>query len=156
MSYDLMVFRKLAAPKNRPDFMNWYFGQVKWSEGHSYDDPVVTNVALTNWFKEMIITFPAMNGPYAAEIDNDDYEENDHITDYCIGKDVIYIGFRWSVAEEAYYKVVELAGKHKVGFFNVNEEGGEILFPENGELIPIENMEQAKEIQTVKSWWKFW
>jgi len=48
----------------------------------------------------MIESYPAMNGPYAKEED----EDNDYVTDYCIGKDVIYAAFSWSLAEQAYEK----------------------------------------------------
>lgn len=39
MSYDLMVFKKEAAPKYRTDFMKWYDHQTTWTENHGYDDP---------------------------------------------------------------------------------------------------------------------
>jgi hypothetical protein len=38
MSYDLMVFRKDAAPKKRNDFLKWSKRQTEWTEGHSYDN----------------------------------------------------------------------------------------------------------------------
>jgi len=31
MSYDLMVFEKNDAPKNKKDFMEWYHKQTEWS-----------------------------------------------------------------------------------------------------------------------------
>ena len=37
-----MVFDPFTAPQQRPDFMQWYWVQTKWSEGHSYDDPAVS------------------------------------------------------------------------------------------------------------------
>jgi len=124
MSYDLMVFNPEAVPRARADFMDWYFKQTKWQEGHSYDDPAVCSTELKNWFLDIIETFPALNGPYAAE-DPDD----DTVTDFCIGKDVIYACFSWSVAEKAYEIMKEKAEKHKVGFFDVSAESGDILFP---------------------------
>lgn len=57
MSYDLMVFRKEVAPKNRADFMKWYQDQTEWTEEHSYDDPANTSIELRNWFIDMIKTF---------------------------------------------------------------------------------------------------
>lgn len=140
MSYDLMVFEVSVAPKSKSEFMTWYAEQTKWEEGHSYQDHDVTSEALQNWFKEMIRYFPPMNGPLASD-DVDDPK----VTDHCIGKDVIYSAFSWSVAEEAHPKMRELAIKHSVGFFDVSENDGEILFP--GDI-------QAGE--TKKSWWKFW
>jgi hypothetical protein len=150
-----MVFKKEAAPKTRAVFMEWYFTQTKWSEDHSYDDPVVTCPELNNWFMEMITAFPAMNGPYATDIE-EDAEDADILTDYCIGKVVIYVGFRWSVAEQSYGKMLELAKKHQVGFFDVSEDNGAILFPRKGLLIPIEDFEPELKTQIKNKWWKFW
>ncbi|MBD8871203.1 hypothetical protein [Rhodanobacter sp. DHB23] len=123
MSYDLMVFDPDAAPKERESFMSWYDKQTEWSEDHSYNDPIVTAPALQAWFREMIQFFPPMNGPLAADSDASE------VTDHSIGKSVIYSAFAWSVAEHAYNKMRELAIKHRVGFFDVSSDDGEILFP---------------------------
>jgi hypothetical protein len=129
MSYDLMVFEKIAAPKSRNDFMKWYEEQTEWNEGHEYDDPALTSNALKNWFMEIIKTFPPMNGPYAP--DDEEFDENNsYITDYAIGKDVIYAAFAWSLAEEAFTMVKRLAREHNVGFFDVSANDGEIIFPD--------------------------
>lgn len=125
MSYDLMVFEASAAPTSREEFMVWYDEQTKWSEGHNYQDPVVTSSALRDWINEMVQYFPAMNGPLASD-DSDD----SRVTDYCIGTNVIYVAFSWAVIEDAYEKMRELAIKHKVGFFDVSAGNGEILHPD--------------------------
>ena len=155
MSYDLMVFRNESAPKNRGEFMNWYQNQTEWTEEHSYDDPAITTIELRNWFMEMIQTFPALNGPFA----NEDVD-GDYVSDYSIGRDVIYVGFAWSLVEEAFRTVVELAEKYSVGFFDVSSENGDIYFPENGKLIPIPNPDkliiEEKAIKRGKPWWKLW
>lgn len=134
MSYDLMVFKKEAAPKTRTEFLEWFDQQAEWTEDHSYDDPANTSPELQNWFSEMIKTFPPMNGPSAS----DDDDDSPYVTDYSIGNDVIYAAFSWSLAEQAYNKVLEFAEKHKVGFFNVSSDEGDILFPDNGKLEPID------------------
>ena len=43
----------------------------------------------------MIKIFPLMNGEFASDDDaiDDDKELENHLTDYCIGKEVIYIAF---------------------------------------------------------------
>jgi hypothetical protein len=123
MSYDLMVFDTGAAPKERESFMEWYDKQMEWSEDHSYNDPIVTEPALQAWFQEMIQFFPPMNGPLGVDSDASE------VTDYSIGKSVIYSAFAWSVAEHAYNKMRDLAIKHRVGFFDVSSDDGEILFP---------------------------
>jgi hypothetical protein len=160
MSYDLMVFRKEAAPKTRTDFMLWYDNQTQWAEKHSYDDPANTSIALREWFMEMIKTFPAMNGPFASE----DYDDP-KVSEYCIGKDVIYVEFPWSVSEQACNKMLELAEKHGVGFFDVSSNNGVILFPVNGKLITIEDLgAEGENLETDNAlirpvnrpWWKFW
>lgn len=63
----------------------------------------------------MIKTFPAKNGPYATQ-DVDD----ETVTDYCIGKDVVYVTFSWSVAEKAYDVMRINAEKFGVGFFDAS------------------------------------
>ena len=123
MSYDLMVFDPDATPKDRESFMAWYDKQTEWSEGHSYSDPIVATPALQAWFREMIQYFPPMNGPLAVDSDASE------VTDHSIGRSVIYSAFAWSVAEYAHNKMRELAIKHRVGFFDVSSDDGELLFP---------------------------
>ncbi|MHC6203793.1 hypothetical protein ACYULU_11435 [Breznakiellaceae bacterium SP9] len=131
MSYDLMVFERTVAPTNRKDFMNWYESQTEWTEDHGYDNPAVTSNDLRNWFMEIIKEFPQMNGPFALDDDAIDTMENDsYITDYSIGKDVIYAAFSWSLAEEAFETVKKLAKDYNVGFFDVSSNDGEIIFPD--------------------------
>jgi hypothetical protein len=147
MSYDLMVFRPDSAPRTRTEFMNWYHDQTKWGEGHSYNDPIVTSDDLRNWFMEMTKTFPAMNGPYAV-----DDPDNEFVTDYCIGKDVIYVTFAWSIAEKAYEVMKNIADKHKVGFFDASANDGDILFPDNnGKNKPIDRPNNLSSIQQIKN-----
>jgi len=124
MSYDLMVFDPNAAPRTREDFMLWYERQTEWAEEHSYDDPQVTSPKLANWFAEIAEAFPPMNGPFASY----DYE-NPKLTDYSIGRSVVYAAFASSQAEPAFETVYRLAAKHQVGFFDVSDEEGEVRFP---------------------------
>ena len=70
-----------------------------------------------------------MEGEFALsddEIENDEDLAN-RITDYCIGKDVIYACFTWSLAEDAYNTMLKFALKHGVGFFDVSGNGEIIL-----------------------------
>lgn len=130
MSFDLAVFAPEAAPRDRDAFIAWYFQQTEWNEGHSYDDPAITTPGLRAWFFEMIKAFPAMNGPFAAHL-NEDFEEPPRESDYSIGKQMIYVGFAWSCADDAYELVRALAEKHKIGFYDVSSEDGEIVFPDD-------------------------
>jgi hypothetical protein len=150
MSYDLMVFEKTIAPKNRKDFMEWYNKQTEWKENHGYDDPAVTSIDLRNWFMEIIKIFPQMNGPFAFGDDEfENMEDESYVTDYSVGKNVIYAAFAWSLAEEAYKTVKGLAKKYNVGFFDVSSNNGEILFPDEIKSIEekTDNRQIKKEVQ---------
>jgi len=144
-----MVFNPNTAPKSEIEFLEWYEQQAEWEEEHSYDDPKVTSTELRNWFMDMITEFPALNGPLSPA-DIDDRIDNDEITDYCIGKDVIYSGFRWSVAEKAYPKMLEKTKKHKVGFFDPSGDGI-IMFPNKKGILESINKKTKSN-----PWWKFW
>jgi hypothetical protein len=124
LSYDLMVFDAATAPRGRETFMAWYGQQTQWSESHGYNDPEVPTPALRAWFQEMIKSFPPMNGPVASD-DVDDPK----VTDYSVGRSVIYAAFAWSQAEPAYQRTKELAAKHRVGFFDVSSNEGYIWLP---------------------------
>ncbi len=124
MSYDLMVFDPLVAPRNREDFLSWYDAQTQWTEEHTYQDPKITTPALASWLAEMWRMFPPMNGPFAS----DDFD-NSRVTDYSIGRSIIYAAFAWSQAEAAFQAVDRLATEHAVGFFDVSSGEGVIRFP---------------------------
>lgn len=124
MSYDLMVFDTAVAPRDRTQFREWYDKQVTWQEPHNYNDPDIPAPGLREWFREIINIFPPMNPPSA-----DDDPDNPKLTDYCLGRSVIYAAFAWSQAEHAYKQVKELAAKHGVGFFDVNGREGDIWWP---------------------------
>lgn len=141
MSYDLMVFESSSAPRERDAFMAWYRKQAEWSEGHDYQDPKVCPEKLRAWFLEMIEQWPQMNGAHAS----DDEIDNPKLTDYSIGKEVVYACFAWSCAEEALGAMRASARKHDIGFFDVSAEKGEIVFPGDWD-----------QIGNGKPWWKFW
>ena len=132
MSYDLMVFDAVAAPHERPAFIQWYQKEAEWSEDHSYDDPKVTTPALRAWYEEIRKTYPNMNGPGAPKVEDlmvRGFE--DRLGDYSICRHLIYVAFPWSKAEEAYPLVRVLAVKYGVGFYDVSGDDGdgEIHFP---------------------------
>ena len=126
MSYYLMVFDKTI--RSRSDFMKWYEEQVEWNEDHDYQSIGVTSTNLKKWFMEMKDTFPPMNGEFSPD---EDLES--HLTDYCIGHELIYLAFAWSVADEAYDLVRKLAKKYGVGFFDVSNDG-DIILPSGEDL----------------------
>jgi hypothetical protein len=126
MSYDLGVFDPSVAPKSGPEFTNWYVVQTEWEEPHNYDDPAVSAPSLRAWFIDMIKEFPAMNGPFAQPDRGDD----DRVSDYSVGRSLIYVGFRWSEAQEAYEACYRLAAKHGVGFIDASGDEGDVWFPD--------------------------
>jgi len=136
MSYDLMVFEKTKVPKTKVEFMKWYSIQTEWSEDHDYQTPSVASQKLQNWYNAIKSYFPPMNGvdsPTDEQIEEDEELEN-RLADYCIGRDVIYVAFAWSKADEAYKLTKQLSKQYDVGFFNVSAIDGEIVLPD-GTLI---------------------
>jgi hypothetical protein len=137
MSYDLMVFAPDAAPKERNSFLEWYEAQTQWVEPHRYDNPDLSTAQLRSWFMDMIQSFPPMNGPFAPK---DLPVDEESTTDYSIGNFVIYSGFAWSKAEQAYDTTFRLARKHGVGFFDASSEKADLWYPDgNGELVRAES-----------------
>jgi hypothetical protein len=127
VSYDLMVFDVQAAPRDRPGFLAWWGWQSRWCEGHGYDDPAVTAPALRAWFLEMIQHYPPMNGPLAPQEDPDD---DTLLTDYAVGRSVIYGAFAWSQAQAAREKALSLAGRHGVGVFEAASNAAPTWWPD--------------------------
>jgi hypothetical protein len=129
MSYDLMVFDLDAAPSEPKAFMAWYDTVTEWSEGHDYADPSNASAILQSWYRDMLASFPAMNGP-DAKIEDD--EMSNTVSDYCIAKRAIYIAFAWSVAEASYRETTRLAEKHGLGFFDASGPRGQVWGPKPG------------------------
>ncbi|WP_379145152.1 hypothetical protein [Paenibacillus sp. sgz500992] len=130
MSYDLMVFEPSRAPRERKEFMDWFEQQVQWSEDHEYNDPFVCSESLHRLYSKLSEDFPNMN------VDDEIFEAmeeagtENRLTEYSLGSAVIYAAFAYSVAKEAYTTMRNLAIKHKVGFFDVSSNDGEIFFPD--------------------------
>jgi len=130
MSYDMMVFDADVAPREVEAFLAWYDQQTEWAESHDYDDPKVSVPALQAWFAALAEHYPPMNGEGADE--EDDRLE---VTDYSIGKHVIYGSFADEVAESAHELVQVLAHQHGLGFFDASGDGA-IVYPDGTVLIP--------------------
>src|ERR1700689_2252892 len=124
MSYDLLVFDPEAPPRDRAGFMQWYHALVQWDEDHDYNDPGATTELLRSWFMELIAEFPPMNGPLAT----DDYDRA-KTTDYTICRQAIYLAFAWSTLDDAYRATFSLARKHRLGFFDVSADDGQVWLP---------------------------
>lgn len=124
-----MVFEPAAAPASKAEFLIWYEQQTEWTEGHGYDDPAVTTPKLRQWYEAMAADFPPMNGPDASE----DLEDPT-VSDFSIGRSVIYVAFAWSQAEAAYKAVRTAAEAAGVGFFDASGSDAEIWLP--GHAVP--------------------
>jgi len=74
----------------------------------------------------MLKQYPALNGPYAS-----DDVDNPKVTDYSVGKSVIYAAFGWSQADDALNTMFELAAKHGAGFFDVSGDNGGVWVPDS-------------------------
>lgn len=147
MSYDLVVFDAEVAPRDRDGFMSWYAEQTQWDESHGHHDPQFAMPGLRDWFLEMIQQFPAMNGPYASQDDDDP-----KVSDYAIGRSLIYIAFAWSQAEAACLATFEMAEKHKLGFFNASSPDEQVWAPNTrGEY---ECIHAAPTAPKKKRWWR--
>lgn len=129
MSYDLAVFDPAIAPSSYAEFVKWFEQQTEWSESDDYDDPKKLSKPLLAWFREMIDTYPPMNGPLASD-DVDD----PRVTDYSLAPGLIYGAFAWSQATNAHEHVRALALAHHVGFADVSTEGFPVWIPSHGKL----------------------
>lgn len=118
MSYDLMVFDPEAAPRDRAGFLRWYRAQVQWSEPHDYQDPARTFAPLAALYFDLAREFPDLRA-----IDSEGLDKADpRIAEYRFGCSILYIEFRWPVADPAFSTVSALAEKHRVGFFDVTAD----------------------------------
>jgi hypothetical protein len=129
MSYDILVFDPAHAPGEREAFLQWWNAQAEWSEPHPYNDPALTTPSLRAWFMEMIERFPALSGPRAASRD-------ERTASYCIGYHLIYVAISFD-KQATHERAYELAGKHRLGFFEASSPDGEIWLPGGGDELVL-------------------
>jgi hypothetical protein len=147
MSFDLMVFNPDAAPKDHNEFLTWYEEATEWEDDGTYNNPASAHPKLYQWYKDMQEEFPDMNGEYS-----DEHIESvgSNATGYSFGPNIIYIDFRWSVADRGAEVALTLAQKHTIGFFDPQSET--IYFPSGDSyLLPLQPQQETK-----KPWWKLW
>lgn len=119
MGYNLMIFEPSAAPTERGPFLAWYEQQVDWNDTDDYDDYEATTPRLRAFFLDMVATHPPISGPLAA----DEPDDSDiRLTDYSIGRDIIYFGGSWKNADNALALALQLAEKHGLGVFDTTSE----------------------------------
>jgi hypothetical protein len=137
MSYDLAVFEPRAELRIRPAFLTWYRDRTSWKGGRDYSDPANAALALQAWYREMIQTFPPLNGPDRPE------DMDLCAADYSTGPDIIYVAFSGGRAADAYETTFHLASRHGIGFFNASGNG-EAWFPgANGQLELIHQRQES-------------
>jgi hypothetical protein len=115
MSFDLAVFDSSLAPTERDAFNAWFRERTRWADALDYDDPSNLTPPLRAWFEEMICTFPPLNGPLSKE----ELLDDPHTTDYSLARDLIYAAHAWSLASDAQTLAMQLAARHRVGFFDL-------------------------------------
>lgn len=123
MSYDLVVFEKSKAPLDAEGFMQWYEEQVEWEGDYDYNDISHASANLQHFFHQVRAVFPPMNGGFAPSDEELMREPDleDRLCDYCIGEDIIYLSFAYSMAERAYGIVKRAAYFAGVGFFSPSD-----------------------------------
>lgn len=112
MSYNILAFDPEAT--DDAHFPVWFDDQAEWAEPHSYDNPDVCVPALGAFYRELIARFPPLNGPDSPDDDALDADEGleDRLTDYSVGRHVVYAAFGFSVAQEARDLFRRLAARH--------------------------------------------
>lgn len=96
----------------------------------------------------MITHYPMMNGPYASQ------DDSPKVTDYSVGRSVVYAAFAWSEAEQAFKTMFSLAQKHRVGFFDVSAGNGGVWIPASDGQYTCVHGQGARKKE--KKWWEFW
>jgi hypothetical protein len=122
MSYDILAFDPDAVTDAQ--FPEWWDKQAEWSEDHTYDDVAVTTPALASFYAELIQTFPPLNGPDAPTDQQleADAELDARISDYSIGRTLVYGAFSWSQAAQSQELFLDLAAKHGVAVALVSDD----------------------------------
>lgn len=123
MSYDILAFNPGSVTD--ADFPTWWEEQAAWAEDHSYNDVAVTTMELQAFYRELIQSFPPMNGTDAPS--DDELRRvpglESRVTDYSIGTSLIYAAFAWSQAAAARTAFTALAAKHGVAVAMVSDHG---------------------------------
>ena len=121
MSVDVLVFDKSKAPTEPMEFLKWFYKKSEWSSDRDYNDIKGTSQPLVGFFMELVKEYPSMNGEFAPddeEFENDPELES-KLIDYTIDDDLIYMGIAYSVPDEVFDKIEDLAYKHGLGYYDM-------------------------------------
>ena len=123
MSYDLLIFEPDSATDD--DFPRWWEQVVaQWDEPQGFSAIDGSTPAIRSFFRELIRTFPPINGPYALTDEEVDAREAEGlpIGDYVIGADFIYAGVGWSDANALVKIVGQMAWTQRLAVAYVSED----------------------------------
>lgn len=131
MSFDVMLFDANCAPRERHVFDSWFNTLTKWEGEIDYNDVRNTTPALQSFYRDLIKSYPSLNGPDApcSEMLASDPEMENRLTDYSIAPQLIYAAFAWSQAKLADKLIHDLAAKHGVGIYHVSTDNA-VIFPD--------------------------
>lgn len=123
MSYDILIFEPDATTDE--DFPRWWKRISRWEEPHDYDTTERSIPEIRAFYRDLIRTFPPINGPHAlAEEELDAREaEGPPVADYTIGTNFIYVSVSWSDANTLVKIVGPMAWTQRLAVAYVSEDG---------------------------------
>lgn len=154
MSFDLLVFDPRLAPNGDKEFEAWYKSLMRWDQSSNHADLKISSPALQEFYQDLRKSFPPIN-QFGAEVGQaaielgyltrlakrflgrkqrpegarelpEDFNES-CLTDYTFCKDAIYIGFSWSVSEQALHATIDAALSSNVGFYYASADNARPL-----------------------------
>ncbi|KGM17975.1 hypothetical protein [Corynebacterium auriscanis] len=132
MSYDIVVIDPATVPTGTHDeFMQWFDNTSQWDQSSNHDSTNGSCPAIAECYTQLASTFPDIN----SDIDEDDEEADDPVTEYTIGTDFLYIAFDWADAEEAIEAVTTITSQRGLAFVDISDTTT-IHFPDGRKLAP--------------------
>ena len=117
MSFDIMIIEPTTVPTStHAAFMTWYEETTKWSHDRDYSTTDGSTDSIAAFYNAITEHFPDLN----AANDLDDEDDDDAAADYTIGDDFLYIGFDYTVAEDAAQRCLELAKANNLAFIDIS------------------------------------
>lgn len=117
MSFDIMIIEPTTVPTStHAAFMSWYEETTEWSDDRDYSTTDGSTDSIAAFYNAITEHFPDLN----AADDLDDEDDDDTAADYTIGDDFLYIGFDYTVAEDAAQRCLELAKANNLAFIDIS------------------------------------
>ena len=132
MSYDILVIDPSTVPTTtHVDFMNWYNEAMQWNQPRDYSSPAGSTPAIDDCYGQLAARFPDIN----SDVDLDDEDLEEPVTEYTIGEDFLYIAFDWGDAQEGHDCVTTMAAQLGLAVVDVSETTT-ITFPDGRKITP--------------------